>query len=431
MVKSSKVYLKIICRDGNIHPFYDEPIAAFIYNYDTNKISYYNFSHTDLQPDCTFLEFKKQLNANKIYVNNKKRYKYYLDDVNLYDVNLFSFIDTGDIIEYKSSPSTNHLRMKHNGINQFNLIVPYVIHQSEFHGEVDLVHNIDDKNSDSYCFKFFNNIASDTLFEIEKNGLSVDTSIFKKYFDAKVINDSVRTEYNIYNPTGRPSNKFDNVNYVALNKENGCRSSFKSRYDNGQLLMVDFTGFHPYLVSQLIQYKVPDNETIYEHLAKQYYNIESVDKKTMARSKKLTMVNLYGQINKKYLKIPYFEKVEELKENYWVDFTKNGYVSTPIYKRKINKNHITDPNKNKLFAYIIQATETEYGLNALNNVIKYVVGKDIIPILYVYDCIVFDIKNCDIHNSNIRDVINIIQSNRFKVKVYMGNNYNELKLVDL
>lgn len=431
VIESSKIYLKIVCRDGNIHPFHDEPIAAFVYDYDTNKINYFNFSHPDKSKDCTFSQFKKLLKVDKIFVNNKKRYKYYLDVENLYDVNLFSFIDTGDILEFKTDFCTTHLRMKHHGINQFNLIVPYVTHQKEFDKEVDVICDIDDDLIDSYCFKFFNTVASDTLFQIEKNGLSVDKDIFRKYFDSKVTKGMVHTEYSIYNPTGRPSNKFDNVNYVALNKENGCRESFKSRYDGGQLLMVDFTGFHPYLVARLIQYKVPDDETIYEHLAKQYYNIDNVDDAIMAKSKKLTMVNLYGQINESYLNIQYFQKVEELKESYWTDFINNGYVTTPIYKRKINKNHIIDPNKNKLFAYIIQATETEYGLNALNNVIKYVKGKDITPILYVYDSIVFDIKNCNIEDSDIQDIINIIRSNRFKVKVYIGNNYNELKLVDL
>ena len=265
------------------------------------------------------------------------------------------------------------------------------------------------------------------MYEVEKNGLKLDTTTFKNYFKAKTHNKFVYTEYNTYNPTGRPSNHFDNVNYVALNKEDGCRKSFISRYDDGHLMMVDFTGFHPYIVSNLIDYKVPDEETIYEHLAKQYYNVNQVDSELMSKSKKLTMVNLYGQIKDQYLNIPFFAKTDELKNKYWEMFEKKGYVTTPIYKRKITSKHISDPNKNKLFAYIIQATETEYGLNSLGNVLKYVADKKIVPILYVYDSIVFDVSP-EVDEHTIQDVIDIIKNKKFKVKVYTGNNYNDLKL---
>jgi hypothetical protein len=306
------------------------------------------------------------------------------------------------------------------------MIYPYANHQRDFDEELIHVESLNVENKESYCFKFFNNIVVDTLYEVEKNGLKLDTTTFKNYFKAKTHNGFVYTEYNIYNPTGRPSNHFDNVNYVALNKEDGCRKSFISRYD-GYLLMIDFTGFHPYIVANLIDYKVPDEETIYEHLAKQYYNVNQVDSELMAKSKKLTMVNLYGQIKDQYLNIPFFAKTDELKNKYWEMFEKKGYVTTPIYKRKITSKQISDPNKNKLFAYIIQAAETEYGLNSLGNVLKYVTDKKIVPILYVYDSIVFDVSP-DVDERTIQDVIDIIKNKKFKVKVYTGNNYNDLRL---
>jgi hypothetical protein len=172
---------------------------------------------------------------------------------------------------------------------------------------------------------------------------------------------------------------------------------------------------------------VPDDETIYEHLAKQYYNVDVVDSETIGKAKKLTMVNLYGQIKDQYLSIPFFAKTDELKNKYWSLFEKNGYVMTPLYKRKITNKHITDPNKNKLFAYIIQAAETEYGLDSLGKVIKFVSDKDIVPIMYVYDSIVLDVhKNTD--KQTILDLIEIFKNKRFKVKVYSGNNYHDLKL---
>lgn len=432
MKKSSDVYIKLVLKDGHIHSSQDTPIAAFVHNIKVNESVYFNFSHPDIESNSSFKEFKKYLSSRsvkKIFVNDKKRYKYFLNEFNLYDINLFDFIENGNLLKYKTSSCRSFIKYNFNNINQTNLIVPYSIHQEEFDDEVELLSNLETQSTDSYCFKFFNNIVIDTLFQVEKNGLKVDKSKFKSFFNAKVSNDKVYSEYFVYNPTGRPSNKFDNINYVALNKDNGCRESFISRYDNGKLLMIDFTGFHPYIVSHLVEYKVPDDETIYEHLAKHYYNVTEVDSNTLSRSKKLTMVNLYGEISERYLDIEYFKKIDNLKNKYWNSFTKNGYVETPIYKRKITKNHVNEPNKNKLFAYIIQAAETEYGISTLDRVIKYVKDKDIVPILYVYDSIVFDVNNDTVDEESVSDVVDIIKNNQFKIKIYEGNNYNELKLV--
>jgi hypothetical protein len=344
---------------------------------------------------------------------------------------LFGFIKNNETLEECSSATKDYLNRSHRNVNDFNLIVPYISHQECFDDEVELICDLHEVDTDTYCFKFFNDIITDTLYDVEKNGLKVDVGEFKKHFKSRVYDGFVYTSYNIYNPTGRPSNAYDNINYVALKKDDGSRNSFVSRYgDNGHLMMIDFTGFHPYIVANLIDYKVPEDETIYEHLAKQYFNVEEVTSDTIAKSKKLTMVNLYGQISQQYCDIPYFAKVETLKNKYWESFQKKGYITTPIYKRKISDKHILDPNKNKLFAYIIQAAETEHGINSLGKCIKFVSDKRIVPILYVYDSIVFDIHN-DEDNQNILDLIEIFKNKRFKVKTYWGNNYNDLKLVNL
>ena len=426
---SNQIYLKFITRNINKHIACDGIVAAFVYDYQTKDKHYFNFSHPDVEINSTLEDLITKIKSSdrEIYVNNKKRYKYILNDCNLVDVNLFGFLKDNEIIENVESDTFFSLKIRVGDINEMNKIYPYVNHQRDFDQEILNIETLNEEKKDTYCFKFFNNIITDTLFEVEKNGIKIDKSVFNDHFKAKTEKGFVYTEYNIYNPTGRPSNKFDGINYVALNKEDGCRKSFVSRYENGYLLMIDFTGFHPYIVSNLIDYKVPDKETIYEHLAKQYYNVDEVDAETMGKSKKLTMVNLYGQIKDQYLSIPYFAKTDQLKNKYWETFEKKGYVTTPIYKRKITNKHIKDPNKNKLFAYIIQAAETEYGLNSLGNVIKYLTDKPMVPILYVYDSILFDVSDT-ISKQTIDDVIDIVKNKKFKVKVYTGNNYHDLKL---
>ena len=404
----------------------NKPIAAFVYDYHSGDKHYFNFEHKDLPQDLTFDKFKKLLSGKSVYVNNKKTYKYWLN-CDLYDVNLFGFIKNNETLSEPDNTCKNTFSISHNNLKDFNLIVPYVVHQNVFDTEVEQIKELGEEKTDTYCYKFFNNVISETLYQVEKNGIKIDNEVYNKYFEARTTNGFVYTDYHIYNPTGRPSNCYDGINYVALKRDDGSRASFVSRYEDGYLLMVDFTGFHPYIVANLIDYKVPEKETIYEHLAKQYYDVDEVTSDLLAKSKKLTMVNLYGQIPKQYCGIPYFAEVEKLKEEYWKKFESKGYVTTPIYKRKITNKHVLDANKNKLFAYIIQATETEYGIDRLNACLKYVSGKEILPILYNYDAILFDVGN--VEQSEIDDLINIIKNNRFKVKVYKGKNYNDLVIV--
>lgn len=430
MFDCTKIYLKLITKSENRHSKCESIIAAFYYDFVNKTKHYVNFLHKDLTIDDTFDSFRKKLNDSntKVYVNDKKKYKYWLN-CELIDVNIFGFVDKNEVLEEVSSFCKDHLRSMYRNLNDFNLIVPYVIHQESFDKEVEEIKNLNLLETDSYCFKFFNNVITDTLFEVEKNGIKIEEETFKSHFKAKTYDGYVYSSYHIYNPTGRPSNAYDNINYVALKKDDGSRSSFVSRFSDGHLMMVDFTGFHPYIVANLIKYQVPDNETIYEHLAKHYYNTDDITPELMSKSKKLTMVNLYGQISDQYINIEYFKKTEQLKTAYWNKFERDGYVTTPIYKRKITNKHILDPNKNKLFAYIIQAAETEYGMDRLQACLKFTKGKEVLPILYNYDAILFDVG--DVDSNDIKDLIEIIKNKRFKVKVYKGNNYNDLKLVQI
>lgn len=431
MKYTSKIYLKLITRDNNCHSKSDNIIAAFVYDFGTQQKYYYNISHPDVATNSSLDEIKNELknSSYSVYVKNKKTYKYYID-CNLFDVNLFSFINNNQILNDISCECKDFLQNNYHNIKDYNVIVPYVTHQRCFDDEVEQIKHLSNEDVDTYCYKFFNNVITDTLYEVEKNGLKIDSDLFKTHFKARTYDGYVYTSYNIYNPTGRPSNSYDGVNYVALKKDNGCRSSFISRYGiSGYLLMVDFTGFHPYIVANLIDYKVPESETIYEYLAKQYYNTDSISSELLNKAKKLTLVNLYGQINDDYINIDYFKKTEQLKTEYWNKFLKKGYVTTPIYKRKITTKHVSDPNKNKLFAYIIQAAETEYGMDRLKSCLKFSSDKQITTVLYNYDAILFDVGIVDAND--IRDLVDIIKNKKFKVKVYKGNNYNDLKLVSL
>lgn len=423
------VYLKIILSSNTIHTSINEAVCAFLYDIESSKTLFFNFKHPDLNSYSSFSEFSKLLIGKKIFVLNKKKYKYLLNSHELLDINVIKFIKDGDILDEKEyDVRLSHIKFD----NEFyNLIVPLSKHEESFENEIrSIIEKVDVTEYHQYSFSFFNNFLSDTLYEIEKNGLKVNLDIFNSSFKKNYTNDIVYSEYNIYNRTGRPTNHFDGINYVALNKENGCRKSFVSRYENGYIMVIDFTAFHPSIISHLIDYKLPNDKSIYEYLATKYFNIDYKDitKEHIKISKKITLINLYSNISDKYIDIEFFNKVEQLKNKYWKLFSEKKYIQTPIYKRKITDKHIVDANKNKLFAYLIQALETEYAINSLYDCIKFVTNKNIKPILYVYDSVVFDVDSrCD--SKDIIELINIFKSKKFNIKTYIGKNYNEIELI--
>ena len=48
----------------------------------------------------------------------------------------------------------------------------------------------------------------------------------------------VYSEYNPYTTTGRPSNRFGGTNFAALNKTDGSREKYISRFDGGMLVII-------------------------------------------------------------------------------------------------------------------------------------------------------------------------------------------------
>jgi hypothetical protein len=214
-----------------------------------------------------------------------------------------------------------------------------------------------------------------------------------------------------------------------LNKENGCRSSFISRYgDDGMLFMIDYSAYHPHIVAKLINYNLPPNA--YEYLGRLYYGKDKLSDEEIKASKNLTFQCMYGNIPTELLEIPYFKKMSDYIAHRWNFFSENGYVETPIYKRRITTNHINEPNPNKLFNYILQASETEFGMQSLVRVNEYLNGKQTKAILYTYDSVSFDCHKND-KKETLVELKRLMSNNQFPVKCYIGKNYDSMTVVDI
>lgn len=225
------------------------------------------------------------------------------------------------------------------------------------------------------------------------------------------------SEYNPYTITGRPSNSFNNVNYAALNKDDGSRKRFISRFGSeGYLLDIDLSGFHLYLLYTICNIPFPSD--IYTELSKFYP--ESVNPKDH------TFKQIYGGIDYNLLGIEPFKSFDELSRQTWKAFNQNQ-LKTFLFERPIFKENFKDVNQNKIFNYMLQNLETEFNSLIINGLLEGLRLKQSKLILYTYDSFLFD---C--HKSETNDIIDLIKTtfNGIKYHIKVGSNYDDMKVIN-
>jgi len=255
------------------------------------------------------------------------------------------------------------------------------------------------------------------LSDIERYGVRVDgEKFFDRYPNAtKHLNNfTLYTEYNPYTITSRPSNRFGGINFSALNKKDGTREVFIPK-PNHIFLQMDYDAYHPRIIGKLIDYELPKT-SVHQWLADQYgvpYD----------ESKGITFQLLYGGIPEEFDSIPYYKKVRAYIEEMWSESSKRGYVST--YNRNIPLNYIEQSNPQKVFNYLLQATETELNMNVIGKVLEFIKQTDIELTLYTYDSFLFSFP-LDTPKEHALKLKEIVESNGFPIKASWGTDYSKL-----
>lgn len=358
-------------------------------------------------------------------------------DCDFLDLNTMKYLLDGDPIELDEFVTNAHvfIKTRNRDLKNANWYIPLYKHARLFDEKLSKSIIPKDVEWKDKSFIFMNGTVIDCFAEVESSGLAVDTEKFLKVFgdgQRKHIRDGrIFTQYNLFTATGRPSNRFGGVNYAALKKVGADRECFVSRYGvDGMLVMMDYNAFHPRLIAHLANFNLPGNVNPYEYLAKYYFDKSEVDEEDIAVSKGLTFQMLYGGVDKRWIHIPYFSKIQEYIDHRWRFFEENGYIETPKYFRKIKPCHIQDATPNKLFNYILQAFETEMAVGVLNQLQEYLNNKLTLPVLYTYDSILFDVHKSD-GKETLRQIKAMMEGDKFPVKVYAGKTYSDLKRVEI
>ena len=405
---NNSIAIPIYCND--VQHVIENNISLLVFITNQGEIYVIPISHPEAIWTSSIQHLNQALSKYVIYTIDKKSMLHYMD-CELIDINMIEWMKTGNIIDQETTNTIAHdfYTSRFWNRSDTNQIIPIHKHLEKIQQMKDnLISYIDNPVCKTEYFKTYNEAVLTFLHEIEKQGLNTISGI--EY-----------TQYNPYTTTGRPSNRFNGINYAALNKEDGSRERFVSRFSNGKLIEMDFDAYHIRLIADVLNYDLPSG-SVHEYLGKQYFGKDKLTKEEYNESKEISFRILYGGVPKEFMQIEFFKKVDNLIKQLWIEFKQKNSIPTYLFKRPMYKSVLKDMTPQKLFNYYIQSLETESNISILAEIYKVMQKYRSKLVLYTYDSFLFDFDSAD-GQIFIKDVIDSI---KFPVKLKHGYNYNNM-----
>jgi len=353
--------------------------------------------------------------TGKLWTLDKKKALHWLYPLSdkLFDVNFLEPVD----IKSLDNACISYYYSKHNTLSNVNCLIPISKHYEMCEAIFDMALPIIKQYTladEAFLFQNFRTV--NVFYNIEISGIKVDKNCFIEHYNGKLTNpqfnlsrSKIYTQYNLNTTTSRPSNTFNSINFAALNKDNSERMCY--RPENDKFIELDFQGYHPRLIGEMIGFNFPKDKNTYDVLGE----LLGV---TQQEAKELTFKQLYGGVWSEYQSKPFFKDVIKYTDDVW-DTYQYG-------KRLVTDNKIFMPDaemtRSKLFNYIVQSKETSTNVELLELVFSLLEGKKTKLVLYTYDAFLFDYSNED--KGLIQEIVNILD---YPVNIKQGKTYHGLE----
>jgi hypothetical protein len=257
--------------------------------------------------------------------------------------------------------------------------------------------------------------------KVEDAGIKIDLKCFHDKFqfhnkEYSLLDDTIYSYYNLYNLTGRPTNSFNGINFLAIPKDQDFRKCFVPKIDF--LVEFDFDAYHLRLISGLIGFD-PPKESMHNYLGRAYFHVDELSHEQYKESKAITFKQLYGGIEKKYEDIDFFKSLNQFIEQEWKKY--NAHKALILPTGRILKK-LPGMNKLKLFNYIIQNLETKENIYKILEINKLLNKKRTKLILITYDSFLFDFSQDD-GKTLLKKIKTILEGENMVVKHKYGTNY--------
>jgi len=389
----------------SVHPKDSSICALYVHDIDESISYMIPIKHPDVK-----LNFDLPLNISKAYTTSiKTAYALGIKAKELYDLELLYYFNTGKKLNLKKTNSHHFIERKFWKYPKNSQLIP-ILKLLEYckNNRKTYIETIGNINSLSTEYIEFNRDITDVYSYLESNGINTTSGI--EY-----------THYNLFTSTGRPSNTNNGINYAALNKEDGSRNRFVSRFENGMLVEFDFDAYHLRLISKLIDYELPAG-SVHEYLGKYYFGKDTLTPEEYQEAKKINFKILYGGIPKEFKNIEFFRLIGEFIGKLWYEWKSKSYVTTYLYKRRMTKERLGEMNPQKLFNYYIQAYETEHNTTVIKRFKKVLDDKKTKVVLCTYDSFLFDFDISD----GLETLQQIKSAMDIPSKVSVGANYGTM-----
>ena len=405
-VSMSKVYIHPIWESISVHPHNDGLSLLYIYDIESDREVIINLKNIDTH--TTSLDKFKFL-FEEAYVYDNKSLMNHIQIPNSYDASLVKYLQSNHPLESNPTPTHTFYQRRFSNLKGVNNLIPISKHIESIRDTKDEFIEYYDLGGGKFdCVKKFENFYIKPLHKVERNGIKTEEGI-------------EWTQYHPFTITSRPSNNFGGVNYAALNKDDGSRDRFVSRFEGGKLIQFDYDAYHPRIIGKMVDEPIPMDVSGHQALADMYGV-------SYGESKGITFRQLYGGVQSEYLHIPLFSKVSHKIDLMWMEFNRNGFIKTPM-GRVLSKSNLKDMNANKLFNYLLQATETELNMKILSKVVEFLSGMKSKMVLYTYDSYLLDIHPEEM--SILQNLKILIEGNGFPTKMEIGDRYSEMESTNI
>ena len=416
-----EVFVHVIPHNENYHPALQNISLIYVRWLKGHKGYILCVNHSE--------SFSLEINAiidklskvDKVYVLDKKAFLHHfssLDYRRIYDVSIYNnlhHIHNISIQQYETPVESDFKRRYY--IDSPSTLIPIAKHYEKWENIFDHIEILINMIEESESYNMINNIATLLFYNIECNAIKLDKESFIKYYSNlqypkfSVSKGKIYTQYNLNTLTCRPSNAFNTINFAALNKTNGERSTFIA--ENDRLIEIDFSAYHPNIIAKLVGYQVEGN--FYDQLAQHF------PMSTPETIKESVFQQLYGGIRKEFQDQPFFREVYQYSMNKWHDFIEDKRVNVNHLGKSFRQGIIDNPTPQKLLNYLTQNSETLLNIIQFSQIDALLRDKKTKIVLYTYDSILIDY--CDEDN-----LLDTIKSNlAFQFSIKSGKNYNEME----
>jgi hypothetical protein len=426
----SNCYVDVITGNDRYHNALSNPILIYIKPFESKSGFIIPINHNEAHSidEASIIDLLTNY-VGQIYAIDAKRLLHSLK-VNkpLKCLKTALYLAEGRVLEESEYDTQAHrfFYNRYGDLNNVNNLIPISKHYEKLENIIKKIPDLSQVYKTTY-YELYGSVAQSVFYRIERSGITINKEILLNHFKVKnpklsIRDNKVYTSYNVFTATGRPSNSFNNINFSALKKDDDTRASFVASMD--YLVEYDYSSYHLRILCNLIDYSFEEKD-IHTHLAKYYFQKDSINEQEYNESKALTFKLLYTESIKEEIEdIDFFKKVREYKNNLWESYKKTGVLYTNITKRPITNIE----NKTQLLPYILQAYETEYNILILDKVLNLLDNFDSKLVAYCYDSFLIDYSKND-GKDILYEISCIFEQDRYKTSCKYGRNYHEMKSI--